>query len=340
MARNNYSFEKRRKELEKQKKREEKRQRRLEKKNAPAGVLLGADALAALNERFGIADQLSINEGPGGMAVVEVSNDGGSARISLQGANLTAWTPEGEKPVIWLSPEATFAPGKSIRGGAPVCWPWFGPHESEPSFPGHGFARTVPWEMTETEAVSESETRLAFRLVQSEDTLPQWPHATELELHITVGTTLTMNLVTRNAGTTPITIGDALHTYFAVNDIRKVAIEGLDGCPYIDKMDGGTRKQQTGSVVISEETDRIYLDSTADCIINDQGNNRRIRISKRGSASTIVWNPWAETAVKMGDLGENGYLNMVCVENANAADDVVAIEPGDVHHLWASFSIE
>jgi len=332
MARNNYSYEKRRKELEKQKKREEKRTRRLEKKNAPD--------IATLNERFGIPGQLSVTEDSGGMAAVEVSNDGGSANIALQGANLKTWAPEGAKPVIWLSPDATFAPGKSIRGGAPVCWPWFGPHESNPSFPGHGFARTVPWEIIETEAVSESETRLVFGLVQDDATLPQWPYETELELHITVGATLTMDLVTRNTGTRPVTIGDALHTYFAVSDIRKVAIEGLDGCPYIDKMDAATRKQQKGSVVISEETDRIYLDSTADVIIDDQGNNRRIRISKRGSASTIVWNPWVETAAKMGDLGEDGYLGMVCVENANAADDVVTIEPGDAHHLWVSYSLD
>ncbi|MDX8396190.1 MAG: D-hexose-6-phosphate mutarotase [Mariprofundaceae bacterium] len=341
MAKNFFTFEKRQKELAKQKKKADKQLRKTEKRNTSPTGYLNSDGITALNKRLGLPDgHLSIYENPEGLAVIAVSNDSGKAEIALQGAHLMTWTPKGQDAVIWLSEDATFAPGKSIRGGSPVCWPWFGPHESENSFPGHGFARTVAWELLEVEAISSAETQLVFGLIQNENTREQWPHATELESHITIGPALSVDLVTHNHGGTPVTIGNALHTYFAVADIRKVSIEGLDGCPYIDKMDDGARKQQDGPVVITEETDRIYLDSTADCIINDPGNNRRIRISKRGSASTIVWNPWIETAAKMGDLGEDGYLNMVCVENANAADDVVTIAAGDSHHLWVSYSVE
>ncbi len=301
---------------------------------------MNSTELSALNARHGIAGQLVFKEVPGGLTVAEVTNPQATATIALQGAHVMTFAPRGHKPVIWLSRAAKLAPGKSIRGGVPVCWPWFGPHATEPTFPGHGFARTVLWEVIEASALSDGGTRLVFRLVPTDATRAQWPQVTPVECHITVGRALDIELVTRNQEAGPITIGDALHTYFEVSDIRQVMIDGLDGCPYLDKMDGGQRKQQTGAVTIGAEVDRIYLDSTADCLINDPGWQRRIRIAKRGSRSTVVWNPWIEKAAKMGDFGDNGYLNMVCVESANAADDVVTIAPGGEHRLAVRYSVE
>ncbi len=295
--------------------------------------------LAALNERFGIPGQI-VFEPAGGLTVAAVSNSLATATIALQGAHLMTWAPRGQRPVIWLSRAATLAPGKSIRGGAPVCWPWFGPHATESKFPGHGYARTVPWEVIETGVLPSGATQLAFRLVESEATRAQWQHATPVELHITVGNTLELELITRNGGKAPVTIGDALHTYFEVSDVRQIAIHGLGGLPYVDKVDGGQRKQQTGPVTIAGEVDRIYLDSIADCLIDDPGWRRRIRVSKRGSRSTVVWNPWIDKAAKMGDLGPQGYLRMVCVESTNAADDVVSIAPGGEHRLWIRYGVE
>ncbi len=295
--------------------------------------------LAALNKRFGILNQV-VFKPEGGLTVAVVTNGLATATIALQGAHVMTWAPRGHRPVIWLSRAATLAPGKSIRGGAPVCWPWFGPHQTEPKFPGHGYARTVPWEVIDTQMRPGGATRLTFRLVESEATRVQWPHATPVELHVTVGRTLECELVTRNDGQAPVTIGDALHTYFEVSDVRQVAIHGLGGLPYIDKVDGGERKQQIGPVTIASEVDRVYLDSTADCLIDDPRWRRRIRVSKRGSRSTVVWNPWVDKAAKMGDLGADGYLRMVCVESTNAADDVVTIAPGGNHSLWVRYAVE
>lgn len=295
---------------------------------------------AALNARYGIPDQLQFRDAPGGLVVGEVDNAHATATIALQGAHLMTWAPKGARPVVWLSKDAKLAPGKSIRGGVPICWPWFGPHASEPSFPGHGFARTVPWDVVETQKLANGATRLVFRLVPSDATRTQWPHPSEVEIHMVVGPTLEIDLVTRNTGAAAITVGDALHTYFEVGDVRKVKIHGLDGCPYVDKVDGGKRKQQAGPVTIAGEVDRIYLESTADCVIEDPVLGRRIRVAKKGSASSVVWNPWIEKAAKMGDLGENGYLNMLCVESANADADVVSIPPGAEHHLWVRYAIE
>jgi len=296
--------------------------------------------LSQLNKRFGIHDQLTFSEGRGGLAVVEIANTLAVATVALQGAQLLSWVPRGEQPVIWRSRDARYVTGQSIRGGVPVCWPWFGPHATQPSFPAHGFARTVPWQVCETKTLEDGATFVVFRVMRTDATDVFWPHTSELELGITVGVTLEFDLVTRNTGTESITIGDALHSYFSVSDVRHIAVEGLENCPYIDKLDSDKRKQQAGPVTFSAETDRIYLDASADCLINDPGMQRRIRINKRGSRSTVVWNPWIDKAERMGDMGENGYLNMVCVESTNAADDVVTIAPGDEHHLWVNYQVE
>jgi D-hexose-6-phosphate mutarotase len=296
--------------------------------------------LAALNAEFAIPGQLTFQDGPGGLAVAEVGNSHATATIALQGAHVMTWAPRRGAPVIWLSKFAKFAPGKSIRGGVPICWPWFGPHASEAKFPGHGFARTVLWEVADSERLRDDRTRLTFRIVQDAATKAQWPHASEALAVVTVGAALEVELVTRNSGTAAFTLGDAFHTYFEVSDIRRCLIHGLGNCPYLDKVDGGKKKQQLGPVTIGAEVDRIYLDSVADVLIDDPGRKRRIRVAKRGSRSSVVWNPWAEKAAKMGDFGPDGYLNMVCVESTNADADVVQVPPGGVHRLWVRYSVE
>ena len=292
-----------------------------------------------LNQQFGIKDQLTFTADAQGMGYAEVKNAQAEARIALQGAHLLTWQPRGQQPVIWLSEAAKFAPGKSVRGGVPVCWPWFGAHPTQASFSAHGYARMVPWEVIASKA-TEDGTVIVFRLVENDATRAQWPHATPVELHLTIGKTLECELITRNDDDKAVTIGQALHTYFTVSDIRNVKVEGLDGLEYIDKVGPSTVRKQTGAVDFTMETDRIYLESVRDCVIVDPGLQRNIRIAKRGSRSSVVWNPWIEKANKMGDLGDNGYLHMLCVESTNAADDVVNLAPGAEHRLWVRYSVE
>ena len=293
-----------------------------------------------LNREFGIDKQLRFESGPGGLAVVKINNPHATAMVALQGAHVMTYQPHGQEPVLWLSGHAKFSPGKSIRGGVPICWPWFGPHVSEPAFPGHGFARTVLWEVLSTQATEEGATRLVFRLAAASKNLQQWPTPSDVTLTVTIGARLELDLATVNSGPQALELGDALHTYFAVSDVRKIAIYGLEGCPYIDKVDASKRKVQTGGVTIGAEVDRIYLESERDCVIEDPGLRRRIRIAKRNSRRSIVWNPWIDKAAKMGDFGPDGYLGMVCVESANADVDVVSIPPGGEHHLQVVYSVE
>ena len=296
--------------------------------------------IAVLNQDYGIAGKVNFKAGPGDLPLVELSSTHGSAVVALQGGHLLSWIPRGEKPVIWLSKDAKFASGKSIRGGVPVCWPWFGPHPRETSFPAHGFARTASWRVIGAEDYGDAGTRLVLRLEQNDASRRYWPLSTEVTMRISLGAALEIELITRNTGEVPITVGEALHTYFEVSDVREIAIRGLENCEFLDKVDGGKSKRQQGPVTFSGELDRVYLNTSSDCLIDDVGINRRIRISKRGSRSTVVWNPWYEKAAKMGDLGEEGFLNMVCVESANAADDTVSIAAGDEHQLAAIYRVE
>lgn len=292
--------------------------------------------LPALNRTFAIPGHLRFRKTPGGLAVAEIANTQARATVFLQGAQLTDWTPRGHSPVVWLSPAAAFAEGKAIRGGVPVCWPWFGAHASEPGFPAHGYARTSPWEVSATAATEDGATRISLRLPPNP---ALWPHDTAVEIRLTVGKTLEIELLTRNRGTETVVLGQALHTYFRVADVRRIAISGLEGRPYLDKLDG-QRKRQEGPVSISGEVDRVYLDAGGDCLIDDPLAGRRIRVGKQGSASTIVWNPWIEKGEQLGDLGRDGHLGMVCVETANAADDTVSLAPGAEHRLLAVYGVE
>ena len=295
---------------------------------------------ASLNQRFPLPGHLEFKEGPGGLAVAEIANAHATAMIALQGAHVMTYEPLGQAPVLWLSRYAKFAPGKSIRGGVPVCWPWFGPHPDDASKPAHGFARTVLWEVLETAAATDGATRIRFGLVQTDATRAQWPHHSSAELVVTVGADLRVELVTRNEGSTPFVLGEALHTYFHISDVADVAIRGLEGCDYLDKVSDFARAKQQGAIVIESEVDRVYLNTQADCLIEDRGLQRRIRIAQQGSRSTVVWNPWIEKAEKMGDFGPDGHRGMVCVETANALENAVTVAPGAEHRMLAVISVE
>lgn len=293
--------------------------------------------LAELRRRFAGADFLSFAELAPDFVAAQVRTDFSAATIALQGAHVMTWQPNGQEPVIWLSPAAKFAPGKSIRGGVPLCWPWFGPHATESGFPGHGFARTIPWALDDARKLPDGRVRLVFSPVMNDAARAQWPHAATVTNTVTVGQEIEVALATTNTGNTACELGQALHTYFAVGDVRQTSIAGLAGRAYIDKVDGAQRKRQEGGVTFAGEVDRVYLDTAGCCEIVDPVLKRRILVTATGSRSTVVWNPWTEKADKMGDFGADGPWKMVCVETANAADDVITLAPGETHVMTAQY---
>ncbi len=295
--------------------------------------------LAELQLRFAAHDCLTFREQAPDFIVVDVATRWSSATIALQGAHLLNWQPRGEKPVIWLSTEAKFAPGKSIRGGVPICWPWFGPHATEKGYPGHGFARTIPWLLLEARKLPDDRVCLVFEPELDETCRRQWPYATTVRYTLTLGQELVASLTTTNTGTTPLTLTQGLHTYFAVSDISHIEIAGLEGCPYIDKVDHDKRKKQTGRLTLAGEVNRIYLDTRGCCGIIDARWKRTILITSTSSRSTVVWNPGKEKAAQMGDFGRRGETRMVCVETTNAAKDAITLAAGASHCLEAQYRV-
>lgn len=296
--------------------------------------------LAELNEKYAIGNHLKFSEIAGGLIAADIHNAHATASIALQGAHLMTYQPHDEKPVIWLSKYAKFAAGKSIRGGVPICWPWFGPHETDSKLPGHGYARTVMWNVLESKALPDGSTFISFGLLETDATRAQWPHNSPVKVEFTVGKSLKVDLVTQNKGAQPFVLGEALHTYFHISDVAQMTIRGLENCEYVDKVGETARRKQKDGIVIESEVDRVYVNTPADCIIEDRGLKRKIRIAKQSSKSTVVWNPWTEKADKMGDFGHEGHRGMVCVESGNAYDNVLAVAPGETHRLSVVYSVE
>ena len=295
--------------------------------------------VASLNERLGIAGEVEFRIGDHGALVADISNAQGSGSVAIQGAQVLSWAPTGHEPVVWLSDDARFKAGKSLRGGAPICWPWFGARQDDPNKPAHGFARNLDWEPIETSRVPEG-TRILLRLVPGKGQEAVWPHEAALTLAVIMGESLRLDLTTINRGKEPFELTQAIHTYFRVGEIDAVQVIGLEGREYIDTVGSHTVRRQDGPITIPHEVDRIYLDSPGDAIIVDQSLGRRIRVSKKGSGSYVVWNPWIEKSATLGDMGVDGYRSMVCVETTNAATDRVTVLPGDSYSLMTEYAVE
>jgi glucose-6-phosphate 1-epimerase len=259
------------------------------------------------------------------------------ARIAVQGGQVLEWQPRGHKPVLWVSKAAVYQAGKGVRGGVPVCWPWFGMLEGKPA---HGFVRTRMWEVRETREDLADTVVVRLGIKDDESSRAMWNHAFDLELSVTVGAALKIELVTRNTGDAPFTITDALHTYFRVGDINQTQVSGLEDTTYLDKVRDFAQTLQTGPITFSGETDRVYVNTAADCLIQDPALGRNIRVAKSGSTSTVVWNPWTDKEKGFADMATGEYRDMLCVETTNAGSDEVTLAPGAKHSLVAFIGVE
>ena len=294
--------------------------------------------LEQLNAQFGSRDFVTFVAGPGGLPMAELHGAHSRALVSVQGGQIVRFQPHGAAPLLWVSRLSSYAAGRSIRGGIPVCWPWFAQHPSDPSKPFHGFVRSRMWQVRGT-CVIDDAVQLRLGIADDEATRAIWPHAFDLELLATAGPALLAELVARNTGSQPYTAGGALHSYFQVSDVEHVSIYGLDGTEYIDKVASGAHMRQVGALTIAGEVDRIYLDSTATCTIDDPQLSRRIQVSKANSHTTVVWNPGAEKARAMADCADDEYRDFVCVETANAVDDVYVLAPGGEQRLSLTIAL-
>ncbi|MBU3736203.1 MAG: D-hexose-6-phosphate mutarotase [Methylobacterium sp.] len=278
----------------------------------------------------------------GGLQFLEIDNPKAVARIALQGAHVVLWRPKTQaQPVLWLSDQARYVQGRSIRGGVPVCWPWFGAHPTDSTLCAHGFARVIPWELLHAASTESGATRLVLQMQVTPETERQLSYPFRLVLTITIGNRLKLDLATTNLAHHPFVIGEAYHTYFNVSDIAQISVTGLEDCMYSDKVAGYARQIEHDALFFDREFDRVFLNHNGDCILNDPGYRRRIRISKSGSNTTVVWTPWADKAHATGDMGNaDEWRHMVCIETANALENMVVINPDKTHVLTAEYSVE
>jgi glucose-6-phosphate 1-epimerase len=284
-----------------------------------------------LASRFRIPGTLDFVATEHGLIKAMIVKDGTTGELYLQGAHLTAWQPRGARPVIFTSSHATFAPGKAIRGGIPVIFPWFGPHPTDPKAPQHGFARTASWQLDKAEAAADAVT-LELSLAAG---------GFALTYQVAIGATLRLDLAVRNISESALSFEVALHSYFAVSDVERVAVSGLQDSSFIDKTANMRREPPAGGpMTLTGETDRVYLDVPDRLMIDDGGWDRRILIEKTGAASTIVWNPWAEKAAAMADLGVDNWRGMLCVETGNVADNRIHLPPGGTHEMTTRIALD
>ncbi len=288
--------------------------------------------IAELNEKYRIHNTLTFVSEPDTLPAIYIANDAATAKISLHGAQILSYTPRYHKDILWVSKKSYFADGKPIRGGIPICCPWFGAHPSDSKLPLHGFARLFSWNVIDTKAIDGDTTRITFELCDNSNTKQLWPYDFCFTFTAIIGKELHAALTIQNRNNEPVTITAALHSYFNISDITKIAIHGLENVTYTDSLTGEKSKENS-PIIINKEIDRVYHDFSGDCMIDDSVLYRTIKISKEGSNSTVVWNPWIAKSERMPDFGNDEYKTMICVETTNALDDAVTIKPFESHTL-------
>jgi glucose-6-phosphate 1-epimerase len=294
--------------------------------------------LQSLNDSFAIPGIAQIVPGNDGQPKIRITSAAATAEIYLHGAHLTSWIPAGGEEVIFLSSKAQYQDGKAIRGGVPVCFPWFNAKADDPKAPSHGLVRTKTWEL---ESIIHEGSAIAVTLsTASDDATRKWfPHEFRAVHRITVSSHLQLELTATNTGAAPFIFQEALHTYYRVGNIREVRLASLDGVPYQDNTQGNIERLQQGDNLFTQRIDNAYLNTEAELLLTDPSLTRRIHIAKQNSHNTVVWNPWAELAATMSDLGDE-WPHFVCVEAANIRANAVTLQPGEQHTMTAIIRTE
>ncbi|HWC96356.1 MAG TPA: D-hexose-6-phosphate mutarotase [Candidatus Sulfopaludibacter sp.] len=276
-------------------------------------------------------DAIRFEDGPGGLRRIVIDTPLAEGTIYLHGAHVTAWTPRGQRPVLFTSSRSLFEKDKPIRGGVPIVFPWFGPRSDGRPGPIHGFARISPWTVESYEVRSDGAAEIRLALSAG---------SVKLAFRVVMGASLEMELTVRNEGAAEVRFEEALHTYFAVADIRQVSVTGLEATTCIDKTDGFQRKVSDAPIRFTKETDQVHLNTTAPCEIHDPAWDRVIVVDKAGSQTTVVWNPWIEKTRTLADMAPDDWQSMVCVESANAMENGVTLAAGGVHVMRTAIHLK
>ena len=280
----------------------------------------------------------SVAAGNGGLEKVSVESADASGEIYLHGAHVTSWKPAGREEVLFLSSASRWEDGRAIRGGVPICFPWFGAKAGDSQAPAHGFVRTKGWQL-ESIARVEGGVQVSMFTESNEETKRWWPADFHLAYRVTFGSELTLELEATNTGNDSSRFEEALHAYHKVGNIQKARVRGLNAVEYIDKTDSNRKKVQSGEIAVVSETDRVYLNTQAAIELEDPVLHRRTRVEKQNSRTTVVWNPWIEKAHSLPDLADKEWIEMVCIETSNVGDFAVELAPGQQHIMKATLRV-
>jgi glucose-6-phosphate 1-epimerase len=286
-----------------------------------------------LNREFAIPGVVRIARGNGSLPKILIETKAATAEIYLYGAQVTSWVPAGADEVLFVSEKSHWEAGRAIRGGIPICFPWFRAKADDKSAPSHGFVRTKEWRVESISAQAEDSVRVCLSTESDDSTRRWWPFDFRLEYRITVGAKLRLELAMKNSGQSALRFEEALHTYFKVGDVEQVRVHGLDGAIFLDNREGNREKIQRGDVVLLKQTDNAYADANGLAEIIDPLLGRTLKTEKLGSNSTIVWNPWSDGASSMADLSEHEWRQMLCVEGGNILTSAVSLDPGQSHSM-------
>jgi len=289
------------------------------------------------NQRFGIPEIAEIVAGNGGLPKVHITSPVATGDIYLHGAHVTSFRPRGGDDVLFLSSASKWEDGKAIRGGVPISFPWFADKADDPKAPAHGFVRTKSWSL-DSIGHSEDVVTVTMSTLSSGSTKRWWPGDFRAIYRSSFGAELKLELEVHNTGSTTMRFEEALHAYFRVGDVRTARVKGLDAVHYLDKTDHYRNKIQQGEVEISSETDRVYLDSESPLELSDLALRRSIKVTKQGSRTTVLWNPWSQKGNAMADLGANEWTQMLCIETSNVLDYAVELPPGGWHRMSAKIA--
>ena len=293
-----------------------------------------------LDDKFSIEGEVGFGELEEELVFATVSNKRADADICLYGAHVTNFRPQNAMDILWLSPESSFEVGKPIRGGIPVCFPWFGPHKTDPDKPQHGFARLMYWDVVETATLPGDESLVRLQLCSSDETKIYWPYDFCAEMTFVVGQALTATLKVTNTSAEMFEYTCALHSYYNISALENLTIEGLQGTTYYNQLTTENGIQEVVLLQIQEPITRHYLNTENPVVIADSIFHRRIRIEKSGSKVTTVWNPGEETCAKIDDLPDDGFHAFLCVEATNAFNYPIRLAPGESHETSAIIGLE
>jgi glucose-6-phosphate 1-epimerase len=295
--------------------------------------------IAALNRHFGVPGIVQIVSGNGGLPKICVTAPSASAEIYLHGAQVTSWQPAGAEEAIFLSAHSHWQDGRAIRGGIPICFPWFRAKADDAQAPAHGFVRTREWRLDSVAREADGAVIVTCSTENDESTRRWWPHQFRLVHRVTIGRTLRLELTATNTGAALLSFEEALHTYFRVSEVRNARVRGLDQATFLDNADGNREKIQSGDVVFAGATDNAYLDAHGSVELVDPVTHRTLRTDKENSATTVVWNPWQQGAASLADLGDDEWRTMACVEACNILGSAVPLAPGEQHTMRATLSL-